>query len=223
MLATPTLIKDHPLPARMLVGDMSDHPGVLVALDVRAIADDGGGAKTCRCDARHGDARRRPSRRARRPARSRSELSRHAWLSRPRRRCGRSATERSMRSSSRTRRRTRRCSRSRAPTVPTGSSSRTCATAPQRCPARGDHPLRQPPAGRAAGLSADAGHRIADDVVHRRDHRQALEAISGEPQSRAAPTKPTSSPATGGGYRYGSTRRRWTSTVRTSSASRSPT
>jgi len=38
VLATPTLIKDHPLPMRMLVGDMSDHPRVLVALDVRAAA-----------------------------------------------------------------------------------------------------------------------------------------------------------------------------------------
>lgn len=36
VLATPTLVKDHPLPIRMLVGDMSDHPRVLVALDVRA-------------------------------------------------------------------------------------------------------------------------------------------------------------------------------------------
>lgn len=36
VLATPTLVKDHPLPMRMLVGDMSDHPRVLVALDVRA-------------------------------------------------------------------------------------------------------------------------------------------------------------------------------------------
>jgi circadian clock protein KaiB len=35
VLATPTLVKDHPLPTRMLVGDMSDHPRVLVALDVR--------------------------------------------------------------------------------------------------------------------------------------------------------------------------------------------
>jgi circadian clock protein KaiB len=34
VLATPTLIKDHPLPARMLVGDMSDHVRILVALDV---------------------------------------------------------------------------------------------------------------------------------------------------------------------------------------------
>ena len=25
VLATPTLVKDHPLPTRMLVGDMSDH------------------------------------------------------------------------------------------------------------------------------------------------------------------------------------------------------
>ena len=36
VLATPTLVKDHPLPTRMLVGDMSDHPRVLVALDIRA-------------------------------------------------------------------------------------------------------------------------------------------------------------------------------------------
>jgi circadian clock protein KaiB len=35
VLATPTLVKDHPPPTRMLVGDMSDHPRVLVALDVR--------------------------------------------------------------------------------------------------------------------------------------------------------------------------------------------
>jgi len=34
VLATPTLIKDHPLPLRMLVGDMSDHVKVLLALDV---------------------------------------------------------------------------------------------------------------------------------------------------------------------------------------------
>jgi circadian clock protein KaiB len=35
VLATPTLIRDRPLPTRMLVGDMSDHPRILVALDVR--------------------------------------------------------------------------------------------------------------------------------------------------------------------------------------------
>jgi circadian clock protein KaiB len=34
VLATPTLIKDHPLPTRMLVGDMSDHMRILLALDV---------------------------------------------------------------------------------------------------------------------------------------------------------------------------------------------
>jgi circadian clock protein KaiB len=34
VLATPTLIKDHPLPPRMLVGDMSDHVKILLALDV---------------------------------------------------------------------------------------------------------------------------------------------------------------------------------------------
>jgi circadian clock protein KaiB len=36
VLATPTLVKDHPPPLRMLVGDMSDHVKILVALDVRA-------------------------------------------------------------------------------------------------------------------------------------------------------------------------------------------
>jgi circadian clock protein KaiB len=41
VLATPTLIKDHPLPSRMLVGDMSDHPRILVALDVRVPATPG--------------------------------------------------------------------------------------------------------------------------------------------------------------------------------------
>jgi circadian clock protein KaiB len=34
VLATPTLIKDRPLPTRMLVGDMSDHVRILLALDV---------------------------------------------------------------------------------------------------------------------------------------------------------------------------------------------
>lgn len=34
VLATPTLIKGHPLPSRMLVGDMSDHVRILLALDV---------------------------------------------------------------------------------------------------------------------------------------------------------------------------------------------
>jgi circadian clock protein KaiB len=37
VLATPTLIKDRPLPSRMLVGDMSDHPRILLALDVQAL------------------------------------------------------------------------------------------------------------------------------------------------------------------------------------------
>jgi circadian clock protein KaiB len=41
VLATPTLVKDRPLPTRMLVGDMSDHPRVLIAFDIRAgISDD---------------------------------------------------------------------------------------------------------------------------------------------------------------------------------------
>jgi circadian clock protein KaiB len=34
ILATPTLVKGRPLPLRMLVGDMSDHPRILVSLDV---------------------------------------------------------------------------------------------------------------------------------------------------------------------------------------------
>jgi circadian clock protein KaiB len=39
VLATPTLIKDHPLPPRMLVGDMSDHVRILLALEVHDTAD----------------------------------------------------------------------------------------------------------------------------------------------------------------------------------------
>jgi circadian clock protein KaiB len=39
VLATPTLIKDRPLPPRMLVGDMSDHVKILLALDVHDPAD----------------------------------------------------------------------------------------------------------------------------------------------------------------------------------------
>ncbi len=35
VLATPTLVKDHPPPLRMLVGDMSDHVKILLALDVQ--------------------------------------------------------------------------------------------------------------------------------------------------------------------------------------------
>ena len=35
VLATPTLVKDRPLPLRMLVGDMSDHIKILLALDVQ--------------------------------------------------------------------------------------------------------------------------------------------------------------------------------------------
>jgi circadian clock protein KaiB len=34
VLATPTLVKAHPPPTRMLVGDMSDHVRILVALDL---------------------------------------------------------------------------------------------------------------------------------------------------------------------------------------------
>ncbi len=36
VLATPTLVKDRPLPLRMLVGDMSDHVAILLALDVQS-------------------------------------------------------------------------------------------------------------------------------------------------------------------------------------------
>lgn len=37
VLATPTLIKGHPAPERMLVGDLSDRDRVLLALDVRQL------------------------------------------------------------------------------------------------------------------------------------------------------------------------------------------
>ena len=40
VLATPTLLKGHPAPRRMLVGDLSDRERVLLALDVR-VADEG--------------------------------------------------------------------------------------------------------------------------------------------------------------------------------------
>ncbi len=36
VVATPTLIKEQPLPKRMLVGDLSDTARVLAALDIRA-------------------------------------------------------------------------------------------------------------------------------------------------------------------------------------------
>jgi circadian clock protein KaiB len=38
VLASPTLIKDHPLPKRVLVGSLSDTPRVLVALDIQPVA-----------------------------------------------------------------------------------------------------------------------------------------------------------------------------------------
>jgi circadian clock protein KaiB len=38
VLATPTLIKDRPLPTCILVGDMSDHMRILLALDVADVA-----------------------------------------------------------------------------------------------------------------------------------------------------------------------------------------
>ena len=47
VLATPTLVKDHPLPLRMLVGDMSDHRRILAGLDV-----DVSGAIAARADER---------------------------------------------------------------------------------------------------------------------------------------------------------------------------
>jgi len=40
VLATPTLLKNHPPPTRMLVGDLSDPDRVLVALDVRVADQD---------------------------------------------------------------------------------------------------------------------------------------------------------------------------------------
>jgi hypothetical protein len=39
VLATPTLLKGHPMPERMLVGDLSDRDRVLLALDVRVVGD----------------------------------------------------------------------------------------------------------------------------------------------------------------------------------------
>jgi circadian clock protein KaiB len=36
VLATPTLIRDRPLPSRIVVGDMSDHRRILAALEVTA-------------------------------------------------------------------------------------------------------------------------------------------------------------------------------------------
>ena len=39
VLATPTLLKGHPAPERMLVGDLSDSERVLLALDVRVVND----------------------------------------------------------------------------------------------------------------------------------------------------------------------------------------
>lgn len=38
VLATPTFVKDHPPPERMLVGDLSDHERVLRMLDVRVVS-----------------------------------------------------------------------------------------------------------------------------------------------------------------------------------------
>ena len=38
VLASPTLIKDHPLPRRVLVGDLSDTGRVLLALDIEPAA-----------------------------------------------------------------------------------------------------------------------------------------------------------------------------------------
>lgn len=37
VLATPTLVKGHPAPERMLVGDLSDEERVLLALDIRLL------------------------------------------------------------------------------------------------------------------------------------------------------------------------------------------
>jgi circadian clock protein KaiB len=38
VLASPTLVKDHPLPRRMLVGDLSDAKRVLLALDIEPVS-----------------------------------------------------------------------------------------------------------------------------------------------------------------------------------------
>jgi circadian clock protein KaiB len=38
VLATPTLVKDQPLPTRVAVGDMSDHLRILLALDIPVAA-----------------------------------------------------------------------------------------------------------------------------------------------------------------------------------------
>jgi circadian clock protein KaiB len=46
VLATPTLVKDRPLPSRMLVGDMSDHVRILLALDVQDTANPSGATVT---------------------------------------------------------------------------------------------------------------------------------------------------------------------------------
>jgi circadian clock protein KaiB len=39
VLASPTLMKDFPLPRRVLVGDLSDTARVLTALDIAVVAD----------------------------------------------------------------------------------------------------------------------------------------------------------------------------------------
>lgn len=39
VLATPTLLKGHPHPERMVVGDLSDRDRVLLAIDVRPVED----------------------------------------------------------------------------------------------------------------------------------------------------------------------------------------
>lgn len=44
VMATPTLLKGHPAPERMLVGDLSDRERVLLALDVRVVDDADAGA-----------------------------------------------------------------------------------------------------------------------------------------------------------------------------------
>jgi circadian clock protein KaiB len=44
VLASPTLIKDHPLPRRVLVGDLSDTSRVLLALDIEPVAHSVAGA-----------------------------------------------------------------------------------------------------------------------------------------------------------------------------------
>jgi circadian clock protein KaiB len=54
VLATPTLVRDRPLPSRMVVGDMSDHQRILAALDVVPGASGSSGAHRAEVSPRDG-------------------------------------------------------------------------------------------------------------------------------------------------------------------------